>query len=47
MRLLNEIEGSSLTVRLLCAAPEPVLRGLLPINPTMIFLLRPSREAGV
>lgn len=39
MRALNEIESPSLAVRLLCAAPQPVLRSLLPLNPTMIFLL--------
>jgi SAM-dependent methyltransferase len=42
MRALREIEAPSLPLRLLCAAPEPALRALLPINPTMIFLLRPQ-----
>ncbi len=42
MRALKEIEAPSLLVRLLCAAPTPVLRMLLPVNPTMIFLLRPA-----
>ena len=41
MRALREIESPSLPLRLLCAAPEPALRALLPVNPTMIFLLRP------
>jgi ubiquinone/menaquinone biosynthesis C-methylase UbiE len=42
MRALREIEAPSLPLRLLCAAPEPALRALLPVNPTMIFLLRPQ-----
>jgi SAM-dependent methyltransferase len=42
MRALKEIEAPSLPLRLLCAAPEPVLHALLPVNPTMIFLLRPQ-----
>jgi SAM-dependent methyltransferase len=43
MRVLNELEDPSLPVRALCAAPEPVLRALLPVNPTMIFLLTPQK----
>lgn len=40
MRVLRELETMSVATRLLCSAPEPVLRALLPLNPTMIFLLR-------
>jgi ubiquinone/menaquinone biosynthesis C-methylase UbiE len=40
MRVLSELEALSRPVRLLCSAPDPVLRMLLPLNPTMIFLLR-------
>jgi SAM-dependent methyltransferase len=40
MRVYAELEQLSTTVRLLCGAPAPVLRALLPLNPTMIFLLR-------
>ena len=43
MRVLNELEEPSLPVRALCGAPEPVLRMLLPVNPTMIFLLTPQK----
>jgi ubiquinone/menaquinone biosynthesis C-methylase UbiE len=42
MRVLRELESMSVATRLLCSAPDPVLRGLLPLNPTMIFLLRRS-----
>jgi SAM-dependent methyltransferase len=42
MRVYRELEDLSLPVRLLCAAPAPVLRLLQPANPTMIFLLRPT-----
>ena len=40
MRVLRELETMSVATRMLCSAPEPVLRALLPLNPTMIFLLR-------
>ena len=40
MRVLRELETMSVATRVLCSAPEPVLRALLPLNPTMIFLLR-------
>ena len=39
MRVLRELETMSTATRLLCSAPAPVLRGLLPLNPTMIFIL--------
>ena len=43
MRVLRELETMSVATRMLCSAPEPVLRALLPLNPTMIFLLRRGR----
>jgi hypothetical protein len=42
MRVLRELESMSTATRLLCSAPQPVLKALLPLNPTMIFLLRPA-----
>lgn len=42
MRVYKELEELSLPVRLLCDAPAPLLRLLGPLNPTMIFLLRPQ-----
>jgi SAM-dependent methyltransferase len=42
MRVLRELESMSTATRLLCSAPQPVLKALLPLNPTMIFLLRPT-----
>jgi SAM-dependent methyltransferase len=42
MRVLRELETMSAATRLLCSAPDPLLRALLPLNPTMIFLLEPS-----
>jgi SAM-dependent methyltransferase len=42
MRVYRELEQLSLPVRLLCAAPAPLLKLLLPANPTMIWLLRPT-----
>jgi ubiquinone/menaquinone biosynthesis C-methylase UbiE len=45
MRVLRELESMSRATRLLCSAPGPVLRALLPLNPTMIFLLRPDAVA--
>ena len=45
MRALRDLESPSLPVRALCSAPEPVLRALLPLNPTMVFLLqKPALE---
>jgi SAM-dependent methyltransferase len=41
MRVYKDLEKLSMPVRLLCDAPAPVLRVLSPLNPTMIFLLRP------
>lgn len=40
MRVYAELEQLSTPVRLVCGAPAPVPRALLPLNPTMIFLLR-------
>jgi ubiquinone/menaquinone biosynthesis C-methylase UbiE len=40
MRVLRDLEDLSVATRALCAAPEPLLHALLPLNPTMIFLLR-------
>jgi SAM-dependent methyltransferase len=42
MRVYRELEQLSLPVRVLCAAPAPFLKLLLPANPTMIWLLRPT-----
>lgn len=42
MRVLRELETMSIATRLLCSSPTAVLRALLPLNPTMIFLLRPA-----
>ena len=46
MRVLRELESMSAATRLLCSAPQPVLRALLPLNPTMIFLLRPAAHVN-
>jgi SAM-dependent methyltransferase len=46
MRVLREVESPGPFLRLLFSAPEPLLRLLLPINPTMIFLLRKPARTG-
>ncbi|MEP6813498.1 MAG: hypothetical protein ABI990_10955, partial [Actinomycetota bacterium] len=40
MRAMLELERLRRAVRAVLAAPEPPLELLLPVNPTMIFLLR-------
>jgi SAM-dependent methyltransferase len=41
-RVVARVEEPSGPIRLLLGAPEPLLRLLLPVTPTMIFALRPS-----
>jgi hypothetical protein len=45
MRLYAALEELGPFARTMCAAPTPVLRLLLPLNPTMIFLLRPANSS--